>query len=750
VPGRSIGWDLHTPDDPVAAPSHWQRYGFDGAGRLNAVSSPAGEYSYTYVEQSHLLASVTGPVHTVSNSYESGRDAMTSKTNAVASSTVSRFGARYDALGRRIETSRSGSAFAHNFVSGYQYDLLGQLISVVRTELSSGDGMEMVGEETDDNPLAPQAGLLQDASGGHGPMSTLLVSPLQSPLLPSTSLTERDARFEGSTPGAPDQKLEEESFSFLYDGIGNRLMAQKGNDTTAYIPNALNQYTDINGIEPVYDADGNLFSDGNNRFHWDAENRLTLVEPLVPTEGSKRLEFKYDYIGRRVSKQVWTHTGGAWTDESTTAFVYDGWNLIEEISTSSQTASINHYTWGLDLSLSLQGAGGVGGLLSVVCAPFTESGLIGDWLLPIGYVSGPAPSTFYYTFDLNGNVSELLDSTGSIAAHYEYGPFGELLVENYEAGLGTAVASFRFSTKYYDAELKTLYYGYRYYDPSHGRWLNRDPIEESGGLNLYGFVGNSPGDEFDYMGLWIVVRNGEEKADATAEEGDTIDTLAPLVGLDASDYNAWLTSEDRPMPSNAEEELCGKSFKIPNTIYAPYNGHFGAIGRWAERYISKTAAYERDGYLVLRDREGPVASVMYSILKDHWDRSNLQGLYYMGHGGRHIVNVESYYTMERKTIGRGYNRVQVSVPNYGDNTYIVGGSRWFCIPIIVSSPIRSDVVDDDRRLWDIQVFGIKRYGISHLRLDACHSAEGMWQELVSKNRKELVLRRGVYIPVIGL
>ena len=54
VPGRSIGWDLHTPDDPADAPSHWQRYGFDGAGRLNAVSSPAGEYSYTYVECYHF------------------------------------------------------------------------------------------------------------------------------------------------------------------------------------------------------------------------------------------------------------------------------------------------------------------------------------------------------------------------------------------------------------------------------------------------------------------------------------------------------------------------------------------------------------------------------------------------------------------------------------------------------------------------------------------------------------------------
>ena len=156
---------------------------------------------------------------------------MTSKTNAAASGTVSRFGAKYDALGRRIETSRSGSAFAQNFVSDYQYDLLGQLT--------------------------------------------------------------KDERFAGETPGDPAAKLEAQSFGFLYDGIGNRLTAQKGNDTTAYTPNALNQYTDIDGIEPVYDADGNLFSDGKNRFHWDAENRLTLVEPLAqprPHRGIRRPE----------------------------------------------------------------------------------------------------------------------------------------------------------------------------------------------------------------------------------------------------------------------------------------------------------------------------------------------------------------------------------------------------------------------------------------------------------------------------
>jgi RHS repeat-associated protein len=49
----------------------------------------------------------------------------------------------------------------------------------------------------------------------------------------------------------------------------------------------------------------------------------------------------------------------------------------------------------------------------------------------------------------------------------------------------------RFSTKYFDAETGLYYYGYRFYHPVLMRWLNRDPIEEEGGLNLYGFCGNN-------------------------------------------------------------------------------------------------------------------------------------------------------------------------------------------------------------------------------------------------------------------
>ena len=173
-----------------------------------------------------------------------------------------------------------------------------------------------------------------------------------------------------------------------------------------------------------------------------------------------------------------------------TYFFYDGWNLLAEYTGDIHTTGTaplvtlqRSYAWGTDLSGTAQGAGGVGGLLAAqIHTP-------------------PNAGVYYPTYDGNGNVSEYLNSTGGVAAHYEYGPFGEPLTT--PAGLA-AEMPFRFSTKYQDAETGLLYYGYRYYDPITGRWLSRDPIGENGGLNLYEFVANKPTIAVDRLGLLIL------------------------------------------------------------------------------------------------------------------------------------------------------------------------------------------------------------------------------------------------------
>jgi len=56
-----------------------------------------------------------------------------------------------------------------------------------------------------------------------------------------------------------------------------------------------------------------------------------------------------------------------------------------------------------------------------------------------------------------------------------------------------------------DTETGLLYYGFRYYDPETGRWLNRDPIQEYGGVNLYKFIGNKGLNAIDILGLKLKV-----------------------------------------------------------------------------------------------------------------------------------------------------------------------------------------------------------------------------------------------------
>ena len=134
--------------------------------------------------------------------------------------------------------------------------------------------------------------------------------------------------------------------------------------------------------------------------------------------------------------------------------------------------------WGTNAGGTMIGAGGVGGLLMVNAGS--------------GGVHFPA-------YDLNGNVMGLVNATnGIISAKYEYGPFGEVFCS---VGDMAKVNPFGFSTKYTDNETDLLYYGYRYYSPALGRWMSRDPIEEKGGLNLYGFVDNDPVNKWDKLGL---------------------------------------------------------------------------------------------------------------------------------------------------------------------------------------------------------------------------------------------------------
>ncbi|UDQ96749.1 RHS repeat-associated core domain-containing protein [Lentisphaerota bacterium WC36G] len=106
---------------------------------------------------------------------------------------------------------------------------------------------------------------------------------------------------------------------------------------------------------------------------------------------------------------------------------------------------------------------------------------------------------FNYIADGNKNITQLIDmSSGSIANRYDYSPFGQLI-----ADVETVENPFKFSSEYAEKETGLVYYNYRYYNPVNGKWLKRDPIQEAGGFNIYGFTYGNPISYIDNLGLII-------------------------------------------------------------------------------------------------------------------------------------------------------------------------------------------------------------------------------------------------------
>jgi RHS repeat-associated protein len=133
----------------------------------------------------------------------------------------------------------------------------------------------------------------------------------------------------------------------------------------------------------------------------------------------------------------------------------------------------------------MEGAGGVGGLLAI------ERNVAGSNTWDIRYTHA----------DANGNIIALTNSSGAVSARYRYDAFGKTINAADVDNSGWVNHNIHgFSSKPSFGNQGLLYYGYRWYSPSLGRWINRDPIEESGGMNLYGFVGNDGVRNWDYLG----------------------------------------------------------------------------------------------------------------------------------------------------------------------------------------------------------------------------------------------------------
>jgi RHS repeat-associated protein len=459
-------------------------YAYDEAGRLTTIDYPHdADVTYTYDALGRVAASTDG-IGTTEYSYDDlGR--LISEDGPWDDDTITY---TYDTLGRRTALGINGTTQA-----SYAYDDLDRLTSV--TKGTSTFGYTYDGASDMLTQLTLPGGAKTEYS--YDTMQRLTgVQSLKSDATTNISnfvygYNDRDVRTSvektlgaGSTQTINytyddiDQLTHEQSTEttplldkeYSYDAMGNRTSSSVSGTSTSYASNDLNQITQasVGGVDTEinYDANGNMIAVGTKQFAYNDADELTTV--VVP--GETKSEFTYDSQGRkRISTEyTWDAAAndgaGDWVQSDQTKYIYDGMDLVQE-----------------------RGADGT------VKASYVRDGNIGGVLSMTN-----ADGTFYYHYDGNGNVVALTDASDNIVAQYSYDAYGNLLSSS---GSEADKNPFRFSSKYYDGYTGLYDYGLRHYDAALGRWINRDPIAEQGGLNLYGMVLNNPINKIDSYGL---------------------------------------------------------------------------------------------------------------------------------------------------------------------------------------------------------------------------------------------------------
>ena len=364
----------------------------------------------------------------------------------------------------------------------------------------------------------------------------------------ATPATLRDFTYNGRSELIEDRISPGGSFIYSYDNIGNRRTARELEEEVSYDANGLNQYVDIAGGEehfkPVYDADGNQAtirtSTGIWEVSYDANDRPVT---FTSQDGRAIVTCGYDYQGRRFEKKVSVNgavSGHSW-------FLYRGYLQVAQLDLRHpEPVLVKSYLWDPTEPEATR-------ILMMTC--WQKNGM-------------KVKEHLYFMHDVMKNVTSIFDGQHTRRARYEYAPFGSPITEE---GDMARENKFRFSCEYTDDELGLVYYNYRHLNPADGRWINRDPIQEQGGWNLYAFIRNASG--YDVLGLWKINRNSKKiTACACAEENDTWASLAQAVSLEAIEISKWVRGYT-PQPKT------DVTYQIPNTIIQAWYGDVGWIGR---------------------------------------------------------------------------------------------------------------------------------------------------------------------------
>ena len=240
------------------------------------------------------------------------------------------------------------------------------------------------------------------------------------------------------------------NYQYRYDPADNVTSQDTPLGTNNATYNAVNEIETSHSSSFTYDANGNVTADSTRTYAWDAENRLIRVS--FKGQPARNTSFRYDGMSRRIA-----------------------------IVAASGVSSVEtHYLWCDDF----------------LCQQRTVTDGVSRRYYPEGEFVAGTNTALYYSQDQVGSVRDVLSAqSGAALASFDYDPYG-----NITQASGAASTDFRFAGLFLEQNSGLYLAEYRAYDAVESRWLNRDPIGEEGGLNLYGYVADSPTLETDPMG----------------------------------------------------------------------------------------------------------------------------------------------------------------------------------------------------------------------------------------------------------
>ncbi len=430
-------------------------------GTLSAIANAAGQFTnFTYDSNRRVASSAGAPLGSAQFTYDpAGNPTQTTDANGAVVKLT------FDALHRLTQQTLPDGSTAQ-----FTYDANGNVLTAKNADVTLTYAYDVLNRVTSVKDSRFPAATLYTYDG-QGKRASM-----KDPFGGMTTYTY-DVAGELTKLGSPDGA----TTTFGYDALGRRSSITLGNGVAGtYVYDAGSRltslaYAKVGGFSYTFDKLGNRLSmtnaAGATTYQYDALSRLTgATHPNGPQES-----YSYDAVGNRTSANLapLTLTSGA------VSFVYDGLHRLTSATLADGTPATYKYDpYGRRIEKN------VGGIVTRYLYDGHDVLLEQDASgapFRTRYTYGPRSDeplvmersgvSYYYVADGQGNIVDLTDSTGAIAASYDFDSFGQLL-----SSTGVVLNPYVFGGRALDAETGLYYARGRYYDPVTGRFLTQDPL----------------------------------------------------------------------------------------------------------------------------------------------------------------------------------------------------------------------------------------------------------------------------------